>query len=463
MLDKEWPWLRRMHWNLVLIPVPGLKTMATDEYWRVYYDPKVDERWAAENNCAVIAHEEGHIIAKHCTRLKDFENVVRIGHASDLEINARQLKEGFKLPDKPLVAGMQGQRFDSPYTSLPEGLSAEKYYDLLEPWFPEQPEPDGSEQQQGEQQGPSQGQPQEGRQGQQSQQQGEQEADENGTLGKQEPGRSEANQAGGMPGAGGGGSASHGHQMPWELAPPSADGPPGVDRAQREILLDAVAKDIKDSPAMGRGNAPAWARKWADDRLTTKVPWETQLRNAVNVSIASVAEPDDYTYSRPSRYQSVLPDILMPATVGYGPRTAVIFDTSGSMGNMEQGQTLAELAGILRASGQQDEGVMVYVGDTEVTFARNVFNRNQVELIGGGGTDMTPHLEAAMAQRPSPDIVIVLSDCMSAWPAEQPRGAQIIIVRLTLEGRGPAGEHWMPKWDKYKLIDVEVPRGESYY
>jgi predicted metal-dependent peptidase len=42
-------------------------------------------------------------------------------------------------------------------------------------------------------------------------------------------------------------------------------------------------------------------------------------------------------------------------------------------------------------------------------------------LLGGGGTDMTVGIQTAMDLRPSPSVLVVLTDGYTPWPAEPPK------------------------------------------
>ncbi|MGH3305853.1 MAG: VWA-like domain-containing protein [Streptosporangiaceae bacterium] len=47
----------------------------------------------------------------------------------------------------------------------------------------------------------------------------------------------------------------------------------------------------------------------------------------------------------------------------------------------------------------------------------------QVDLVGGGGTDMGTGIAAASVLRPRPAIIVVLTDGFTPWPDEPPRGS----------------------------------------
>ena len=80
---------------------------------------------------------------------------------------------------------------------------------------------------------------------------------------------------------------------------------------------------------------------------------------------------------------------------------------------------------------------------------------SQVELLGGGGTDMGEGITQALALRPRPSIIVVLTDGFTPWPAEAPRGAKVVVG--VIEGRRGIGP-WMhrgpapPSWARVVRI-----------
>jgi len=71
-LAKERPYLASAAWALQPVPKPGLKSMAVDMYWRLYYDPDVLSGWTAEVLAGALYHEICHLLRNHAERLKHF-------------------------------------------------------------------------------------------------------------------------------------------------------------------------------------------------------------------------------------------------------------------------------------------------------------------------------------------------------------------------------------------------------
>lgn len=61
---------------------------------------------------------------------------------------------------------------------------------------------------------------------------------------------------------------------------------------------------------------------------------------------------------------------------------------------------------------------------------QKVTSPRQVELLGGGGTDMGEGIEAARRLRPPPSVVVVLTDGFTPWPSEPPKGVRVVVGLL---------------------------------
>jgi predicted metal-dependent peptidase len=122
--------------------------------------------------------------------------------------------------------------------------------------------------------------------------------------------------------------------------------------------------------------------------------------------------------------QVVLPALRRPV-----PQVAVVCDTSGSMTADLLAMVLAEVEGLLRALGLARQ-VRVLACDTAVGPAQRVSSARQVQLTGGGGTNMGAGIDAAAALRPRPAVTVVLTDGYTPWPADAPKGMRIVVGLL---------------------------------
>lgn len=476
-LIKSHPYLASAAWALRPVERPGLGTLAVDMWWRLYFDPAVTTRWTVEELSGVLYHEIMHLLRDHPERMQSLERVAA-NLAADAEINDNLLAEGVVLPAGAVTPAAIGQ---------PDNLLAEEYYAAIQaresapgqgtsaqPGNPGESQESSGEPEAGDAQPDSRGDTSGSKAGDSDGSKASDGGDGKGTESvdpstKHSPSSAQSADSSAQPGdssqapappgsghesgsnsresgdqaqtpapgAGRCGSCATGQQEPWEDGPPT-DGD-GVGRAEAEMIRRDVARQIKEH-SRGQGDLPGhWAR-WAEEKLRPKVDWRKELAAAVRHAVADVAGASDYSYRRPSRRQGQVGNgkVILPSLRRPVPSVAVVVDTSGSIDDTMLAQALAEVSGILKSLGQR-EGIHVLAVDAAVQSCRRVFDARQVQPTGGGGTNMGAGLDAAAKLKPAPQIVVVITDGYTPWPAQPPR--QKVIIALTGDGE-------TPKWAK---------------
>ena len=222
----------------------------------------------------------------------------------------------------------------------------------------------------------------------------------------------------------------------------------GLGRGQASLLRCQVAAEIlRSSRGLAPGTVPAGLRRWAEDVLGSRVDWRTLLTAEIRRGLAAVAGMVDYSYSRPARRASAVPDVVLPTFIRRVPELAVVVDTSGSMDERLLGQALAEVEGLLRTAGPARRRLRVISCDAAAQATQRVGSVREVELVGGGGTDMGRGLATAGELRPRPDVVVVLTDGLTPWPAQAPRGLRVVIGLLRAKTMPT------PAWARLVVID----------
>jgi predicted metal-dependent peptidase len=229
--------------------------------------------------------------------------------------------------------------------------------------------------------------------------------------------------------------------------PRSGDGPGGLPGWQAELLRRQVAQDVI-THAKQAGTVPAGLLRWAQEMLQPKVDWRRLLAAELRRAVAHVSGAVDYSYRRPSRRSTVAGDVVLPALRRPVPEVAVVCDTSGSMTDDLLAMVLAEVEGLLRALGLARQ-VRVLACDTAVAPAQRVTAARQVQLIGGGGTNMGAGIAAAVALRPRPAVTVVLTDGHTPWPAEAPKGTRVVVGLLGAQPPEP------PRWARAVRIEPD--------
>jgi predicted metal-dependent peptidase len=196
-----------------------------------------------------------------------------------------------------------------------------------------------------------------------------------------------------------------------------------VSNEQADLLRRQVAAEV-----LQQGDAPSGLRRWAEQMTTARVDWRAELAAELRQGVAEVAGAVDYTYSRPSRRAAISGDVVLPALRKPTPEIAVVCDTSGSVSEHLLGEALTEIDSVLSTVGNR--GMRVLACDAAVHASRRVTSVDQVELLGGGGTDMAIGIEAALDHRPRPQVVVVLTDGMTPWPDRPPPGTRVVVGLL---------------------------------
>ena len=221
------------------------------------------------------------------------------------------------------------------------------------------------------------------------------------------------------------GSGCHSHHVDHELDA-DAETLSDFDRALlKRVVATAVTTHHK---AHGAGSVPAGLARWAEQTLRPKVNWRQQFAAALRTSVHHKTGTADYSWQRPSRRQQPHDPVLRPAMTRPVPSIAVIVDTSGSMSEHALDRALTEIKAII-ATVVPGDSVRVLSVDTDVHTDRHIHNINQIQLDGGGGTDMATGIAAAAEA--NPDAIVVITDAWTPWPPTRPPGARCVIAALT--------------------------------
>ena len=392
---SHFPYLASGLFGAQVLAKPGIATVAVDEGWRLHADPELTAAWTPAQLGSVLVHHVSHLLRAHGERAVaagiDPDDARAWIQGADAEINDDLVPAGLELPGLPVLPAHLG---------ADEGLLAEQYFAA-------------------------------GRAGGEGPDGGGSAARAAGA------GAAGASPAAGAPAAAGWdldcGSGADGWPRPWD-----ASGPPALSPSQAQLLCRQVAQECVRH-AREAGHVPAGLLRWAEQTLQPAVDWRRVLAAELRRAVADTAGAADFSYRRPSRRASVAGPVVLPALRRPVPEVAVVCDTSGSMTEELLAAALAEVEGLLRSLGLVRQ-IRVLACDTAVGAARRVTSARQVELVGGGGTDMGAGIDAASALRPRPAVTVVLTDGFTPWPARPPRGIRVVVALLGDEA--PDGPEW---------------------
>jgi predicted metal-dependent peptidase len=240
------------------------------------------------------------------------------------------------------------------------------------------------------------------------------------------------------------GSGCDGIPRPWDESSEPGRGPSGgLGERDAQWLRLAVASELQRAESAEPGRVAAGWLRWAEGVLPSRTDWRRVLAAEVQAGIMRVVGMVDYSYRHPSRRSDVSPSVILPTLERPVPDVAIVCDTSGSMTGDLLARALSEVESLLQRVGLRGSNVRVLACDAEVHSVQRVSRAAQIELLGGGGTDMGAGITQAVALRPRPSIVVVLTDGFTPWPSDPPRGARV-IVGLIEGGREPSGRRMAP-------------------
>jgi len=206
--------------------------------------------------------------------------------------------------------------------------------------------------------------------------------------------------------------------------------PAGLSEAEALLLRRRIGEEIARQARNQPGTVPGGWLRWAEATMRPRLDWRKLLAAKVRSSAAAVAGAADYSYTRPPRRR--VPHVVLPSLRRPLPRVAVIVDTSGSVDDDLLALAWTEVHGCLRSLGIRRDLLTLYAADTEVHRLTGP-PRRHVALRGGGGTDMADAITAVLATRPTPDLIVVITDGYTPWPARPPRRDVIVALLPTAD------------------------------
>jgi predicted metal-dependent peptidase len=260
------------------------------------------------------------------------------------------------------------------------------------------------------------------------------------------------------------GSGVHGKKRDWEEAKGLLhdENDPNTQHQklhpiELEVMRREVAEKMHENRKLIGKMAGSWD-VWLEGILKSRIDWKKKLRHRMSVAIATgMGARVDYSFARPNRRQSVYFPAITPSFSGdRSARVACVVDTSGSMSSEELSRALGEVFKVL-----EDFKIPVTVIPCDSkAYEPIVFNKSSdllkvQKLSGGGGTDMTVGLRAAMALKPVPDAVLVLTDGWTPYPTATFK-TQVVFGILKRNYNDSTPLPTMPPWRADNVVDILI-------
>lgn len=415
-------------------------TVYTDENARVGLGDNFFYKWNDQQRATAVIHESMHVLYNHFARFKrmttdpnqltniagDFEinGALKLVRRCDISMGVHPEDKIDVAPDHPW-APLNGKPMWG--SSMRVGMTAEEYYALLEKELPDDGDGQG---QPGSGQCPVHGQGQSGG--------GQSQPGENGGEGGEGEGGqgdSSGEGQGQSDGDNHGGNVDCGCQG-WTCGTPSDEKSQEMDEAgvkgasdtekenARANTRSKVIDEQKRSRSAGTGAGDAFLSMVIDQLNDPKVPWQSIFRQVFTRSMNNIiAGRTDYSYRRTNRRMTGS-KYIFPGTISYLPEVAFGIDTSGSMATPDYMALLNEAEMVIKTVSKNGKGLSVFSVDTEIANVQKVKSIKDIDLRGGGGTDMSVAFRYLndLPPKERPDMFVLATDGFVPW--------QVVIDQL---------------------------------
>lgn len=358
------------------------RTTATDARG-FYYNREYIEALSLDHVQFVLAHEALHCALSHFVRRQH-----RVKHRWDLAcdhaVNPLLVKDGLKPPPGTLLL----DEFD--------GMTAEEIYPCIDDSTKEETLDDHIY---------------------------DQEDRDSGTGRKPPPETWRGNDRG----SGGGDSpGGEGRRAQPDKTAGGAPRPPPLSDTERESLSTQWRQRMAGAAqqAMQAGKLSGAMARLVDHLLQPQLPWRMLLARYL-----SSAARDDYSFQRPSRREG---SAILPSLRSSQVEVAVVLDTSGSIGDAEMREFLAEVNAL---KGQLRARVTLHACDnrlaTDGPWVCEPWEelRLPASLAGGGGTSFVPAFDWLARLDRQPDLALYFTDAEGEFPTSAPDFPVIWLVK----------------------------------
>lgn len=249
------------------------------------------------------------------------------------------------------------------------------------------------------------------------------------------------------------GSGAHGKARLWEVSQ-NVNENTSIEELRLNVLRQQVADKMKQL-----GKHPGSWKRWVEEILQPKVDWRKVLRHRLKMALnISNGRKIDYSYQKMHRRQTFFQPIILPSLIGdMQAEIAVVVDTSGSIGKRMLAQTITEVISLLETFRLP---IRVIPCDAKAYAALKINHSSDyfklTEMTGGGGTNMNQGIEAALALKPRPDVIIVLTDGHTPWPEAIPVVPTFWGILYPQGGNIPLPP--MPPWTRDQVIGIELTK-----
>lgn len=218
------------------------------------------------------------------------------------------------------------------------------------------------------------------------------------------------------------------------------------NRINTDWKISIVAAAQKHEKQKGRGSLPAGLMRLIEEFTDPKVDWREALARWVGEN----GRRQDYTYAKPSRRSESVGQYL-PSLKKYGVAdVTVLVDTSGSIGDDQLKEGLAEIQGVCEDLGIGVRAMIIDAALHDDVKVEDAYELSQ-KLSGGGGSNFNPAFEK-LQEEGYEGVVIAFTDGDICVPHDKPECIKGVLWCI-YEGCHPPTQTWGET--------IEIPRGEE--
>lgn len=233
---------------------------------------------------------------------------------------------------------------------------------------------------------------------------------------------------------------------------------------------EKIASKAKDPNFWGSSSSKDFAMQLSAVVDPPRVNWRQVFRRVITNAYSGLSyKRTEYSYRRINRRgNAFMKNIAFPGMVSYTPKALMAIDTSASMSEDELRYALMEVEGIVRQVGHgSKDAFQAFCVDTDMKKVQIVNRVEDIDITGGGGTDMSPAFVYAgsLPKRLRPDVFILVTDCGLDWnKVAKVWPQQIKVVILCTDHSGyemvKAKQSWL--LTEAKVIDISEKDDYSY-
>lgn len=182
----------------------------------------------------------------------------------------------------------------------------------------------------------------------------------------------------------------------------------------------------------------------------SKVDWRVIFRNLMNNCRDTISMGrSEYSHRKVNRRLSG-GEYIFPGMVRYDPSAIMGIDTSGSMNKKDYEKLLSELEAIVKTALRAKDKFKAFCVDAKATEPKSVKKIRDLDLRGGGGTQMEVAIKSVelLKKKDIPDIFILATDGGTSWPAFKRellkrKHKYKVVVLITAEGTYEGAKNYL--------------------